>query len=188
MHFIKWLSSSGVDSTMTCSWHSCWYLSCARASVQVMCSEPAYHDIAFSKVRGTHKSSVSVFSTSSMCLEPKFPQNSHVSHIWHHLGIFREGCVWLEAFLASCSDRVSPSILLCQHTNYMAASPFCFLRAGSRYISGQFWPLILRVCYGDYHGPIEGNKAALKESTNVLAPPRQSCRARALSSGLTQPN
>ena len=109
MHFIKWLSSSGVDSTMTCSWHSCWYLSCARAGEQVMCSEPAYHDIAFSKVRGTHKSSVSVFSTSSMCLEPKFPQNSHVSHIWHHLGIFREGCVWLEAFLARVRHVNSPS-------------------------------------------------------------------------------
>ena len=70
---------------------------------------------------GAHTSHLSACFQPAVCLEPKFPQNSHVSHIWHHLGIFREGCVWLEAFLARF-EHVSPV------SHYVSTPTTCRLR------------------------------------------------------------
>ena len=131
---------------------------------------------------GAHTSHLSACFQPAVCLEPKFPQNSHVSHIWHHLGIFREGCVWLEAFLARF-EHVSPV------SHYVSTPTTCRFRlclfhfwAGCRYIGRQFliFDLWHCMCYEDYHGPIEGTKQHSKNRP-MSSHPRRSCRAKGLS-------
>ena len=115
---------------------------------------------------GAHTSHLSACSQPAVCPEPKFPQNSHVSHIWHHLGIFREGCVWLEAFLA----RVRHVNSLSHYVSTLAItrdSFFLSFRTTSQYMWSQFWPLMFRVGYGVYYWPIERTKRHWPRSSHA---------------------
>ena len=115
---------------------------------------------------GAHTSHLSACSQPAVCPEPKFPQNSHVSHIWHHLGIFREGCVWLEAFLA----RVRHVNSLSHYVSTLAItrdSFFLSFRTTSQYMWSQFWPLMFRVGYGVHYWPIERTKRHWPRSSHA---------------------
>ena len=115
---------------------------------------------------GAHTSHLSACFQPAVCPEPKFPQNSHVSHIWHHLGIFREGCVWLEAFLA----RVRHVNSLSHYVSTLAItrdSFFLSFRTTSQYMWSQFWPLMFRVAYGVYYWPIERTKRHWPRSSHA---------------------
>ena len=108
------------------------------------------------------------------------------SHIWHR-GVFLGADAYVIRSIPGKLLRPCISQYLTMSAHQLHGGfTFWLLRAGSRYISGQFWPLILRVCYGDYHGP----SIALRETKQhwknqpMSLHARQSCRARTL----TQPN
>ena len=171
--FFKYLiPDMAQDSTMPGSWLGWWYLSWSRASpASNVPSASLSWQRRFQSQGQTTSHLSSCFPL--VCSEPRFPQNSHVSYLasgyfWGAL------CVWLEAFLARF-EHVSPV------SHYVSTPTTCrFSWAGCRDIGRQFWPLTLRVCYEDYHGPIQGTKQHSKNRP-MSSHPRRPCRAKGLS-------
>ena len=146
------------DSTMTGSWPSWWYLSWSRAS-------PASNGPgATLSWQGCFQSQGQSTSHLSSCFPlPRLPSQDFfrivTSHIWHR-SIFGGAACAIRSIPGKLLRPCQPSISLCQRTNYVL---YIFhFPAGCRYICRQFWPLMLRVCYGDYHGPIEGEQSSIE--------------------------